>query len=513
MTAPEETRAPEATRPPFLLARNSLLNLVGLGLPLLVGVAAMPPVVAGLGPERFGILGLLWVVLAYLAMLDLGLGRATTKFAAEALARDDVVSLRGVATMTTVAQVVIAAITGGTLALLARPLVEGLLDLGPALEAEALGSFMALAAAAPIIVVTNTFRGLLEAGQRFDLVNLIRAPTSAGNFLVPLVGVWLGWSLIGIVLGLVVLRSAALVAYVTACLRVWPALRRPSLPDRVSARAVLGFGGWVTVSTMISPLLVYIDRFMIGALVSARAVGYYTAPHEIVSRLAILPASLASALFPAFAERHAAGTVAPALVFTRALKYLLALIAPPLLALALLAPDLLELWLGAAFAAESGLVLRWLALGMILNGAAYLPYTLLQASGRPDLTARFHLIELPFYLLVLWGFLARWGIAGAAAAWALRVAVDATLLFGAVLFLRVVPARLLLRERLPATAVSLVLLAAGGAITVASAAGPLARFAGVAGLTVLWGVWVWTRGLGRQERQGALAAARPGRQR
>ena len=503
--------APETHRSSHRLARNSMLNLAGLGLPLVVGVVAMPPVVEGLGSARFGILGLLWVVLAYLAMLDLGLGRATTKFAAEALARGDLRALRGVATMTTMVQVVVALTTGGALALLSRPLVERLLDLPPALEVEALAAFMALAAAAPIIVVTNTFRGLLEAGQRFDLVNLIRGPTSAGNFLVPLVGVWLDWSLSGIVLGLVVLRAAALIAYLTACLRLWPELRRPSLPDRASAREVLGFGGWVTISTVISPLLVYIDRFMIGALVGARAVGYYTAPHEIVSRLAILPGSLAAALFPAFSSRPTAGDASQGLLFTRAIKYLLALIAPPLLALALLGPDLLQLWLGAAFAAEGGLVLRWLALGMILNGAAYLPYTLLQASGRPDLTARFHLIELPLYLLVLWGFLARWGIVGAAAAWTLRVAIDSILLFGAVVFLRIVSAGLLVRERLPATVLSLVLLGAGGAIAVVSLDSMFARFAGVIALTILWGGWAWMRGLGRQERHGALAAVGLGR--
>ncbi|MEJ2502280.1 MAG: hypothetical protein P8177_03025, partial [Gemmatimonadota bacterium] len=65
-----------ARRLPDLIARNSLLNLLGLGLPLAVAVVAIPPLTAGLGSERFGILGLVWVVVAYLALLDLGLGRA-----------------------------------------------------------------------------------------------------------------------------------------------------------------------------------------------------------------------------------------------------------------------------------------------------------------------------------------------------------------------------------------------------------------------------------------------------
>lgn len=39
-----------------VLARNTVLNLIGQGVPLLVAVVAMPFVIQGLGVERFGIL-------------------------------------------------------------------------------------------------------------------------------------------------------------------------------------------------------------------------------------------------------------------------------------------------------------------------------------------------------------------------------------------------------------------------------------------------------------------------
>src|SRR2546425_6756619 len=67
------------------IARNTFLNLAGQGLPLLVALATMPSVIRGLGPSRFGVLGLAWAALGYLSIFDLGLGRATTKFVAEAL--------------------------------------------------------------------------------------------------------------------------------------------------------------------------------------------------------------------------------------------------------------------------------------------------------------------------------------------------------------------------------------------------------------------------------------------
>lgn len=492
------------------LGRNSLYNLLGLGAPLLVGLAAMPPVVRGLGPERFGILGLVWVALAYLSLLDLGLSRATTRFAATALARGEVRELRGLATVAATTQLAMALVGGGAVAVLAGPFVHRVLDLSAAHQAEAVGSFMTLAAAAPVLVVSNTFRGLLEAGHRFDLVNLIRGPTSAANFLVPLLGVWSGWSIVGIVLGVVVVRSLALVAYVTSCLRLWPVLRRPGFAKRGTARELLGFGGWVTVSSVISPLLVYVDRFLIGAVVSVGAVGYYTAPHEVVSRLAILPSSIAAALFPAFSAPAPTGRLGR--LFARSTKYLVALIAPPLLCLALLSTDLLRLWLGPEFAAAGGPVLQWLALGMIMNGLAFLPYGLLQGRGRPDLTAKFHLLELPLYLVLLWGLLNRWGIEGAAAAWAIRVTLDAILLFGAVVRLGIIPGAALLEGRLPRTALSLLLAGLLGAAAVATMDGMWVRLAVVVTILLGWMIWAWSATMEADERMQLRQVLGLGRQ-
>ena len=53
----------------------------------------------------------------------------------------------------------------------------------------------------------------------------------------------------------------------------------------------------------------------------------------------------------------------------------------------------------------------------------------MHSAGRPDLTAKLHIIELPFYLLILWWLLNAYGIVGVAIAWVLRVAVDTIILF------------------------------------------------------------------------------------
>lgn len=70
-------------------------------------------------------------------------------------------------------------------------------------------------------------------------------------------------------------------------------------------------------------------------------------------------------------------------------------------------------------------------LGLWINGLAFLPFSLLQAQGRPDLTAKFHALELIPFLGILWLGMQWFGLQGAALAWTLRVTIDAGLLFGA----------------------------------------------------------------------------------
>ena len=67
------------------LAKNTLWNLLGQGVPLLVALLTIPHLIQGLGIDRFGVLSLAWMVIGYFSLFDMGLGRALTKLVAEKL--------------------------------------------------------------------------------------------------------------------------------------------------------------------------------------------------------------------------------------------------------------------------------------------------------------------------------------------------------------------------------------------------------------------------------------------
>lgn len=414
-----------------VIARNALLNIVGLALPLIVGVATLPIIVDRLGTAEFGILTLAWVFATYLTVFDLGLGRSTTRFVAHSASRGAAEEISEFVWTALRLQAVLG-VTGGLIFGACAPLLVEVLNVPSRLVAATEQVFILLAVALPAMLISVTLRGVLEAAQRFDLVNLVRTPVGTMNFVAGLVGALLGLSLPGIVAIIVVAQFAQAIAYFLLASKVRPELRARGRFHRARSRQLLAFGGWLTISDVVGPLLVYLDRFMVGALVSVAAVGFYAAPFEMMARLWIIPYALAATLFPAFTALSQRGDSAGSRVLAaKSVKYLLVAVGTMTVALATTARPLLTVWLGAEFAQESTAVLRLLALGVLVNSIANVPYYLVQARGRPDLTAKFHLLELPLHVGVLLVAISIWGIAGAAIAWVVRVTLDAVLLFGA----------------------------------------------------------------------------------
>lgn len=432
---PSENLDPEVT--PFdtvvpsgrSLAGNTLWNLFGNCFPVVVAVVCLPVLKRGLGTERLGIISLAWVVIGYFSLFDLGLSRALTKLVAERIGQrrqPEIPSL----VWTSLFLMTGLGLVGSLLTFLIAPyLVERLLKVPTSLTHEALGSFYWLGAAVPVVVVTAGLRGVLEAVQHFRLATAIRVPMGIFTYLGPAALLPFTHSLIPIIAVLVLGRILACAAHLLACFHVMPSLRGGFGFHAPSARPLFLFGGWMTVSNVLGPLMVTFDRFLIGSIISIAAVAYYSIPYEVVTKLWLISTALVGVLFPVFSAASFADRTRLAYLYESGVKYIFVVLLPITLILVIFAPEGLAVWLGSDFAHNSASVARLLAVAVLMNCMAHVPFTHLQSVGRPDVTAKFHLMELPVYVVMLF-FLARsWGITGVAVAWLLRVMIDTLLLF------------------------------------------------------------------------------------
>lgn len=408
-----------------LLARNTVWNFAGQAVPLLVAVFAIPVLIRELGTDRFGVLTLAWAVIGYFSLFDLGLGRALTYLVSEKFGtnkEDEVSSIVG----TGLVLMSVLGIVGASILAATSPLlIRDILKIPFSLRDETLLSFYLMAVAVPVVIITTGLRGILEAKQRFELVNAVRIPLGIFTFAGPLLALLFSRTLYAVISTLVLARSLACGVYLVLALHAYPELRWCFRLQGAVVKELLGFGAWMTVSNLISPLMIYLDRFIIGSIISVSAVAYYCTPFDVVTKLLMIPAVLTQVLFPAFSISFVHELHRTRHLFQVSQKYIFLALFPLTIMIVLFAKDGLAIWLGYDFSSKSFRVAQIIAIGVLFNGLAHIPFALVQAAKRPDITAKLHIFELPLYVAFLWWLVRDYGINGAALAWLLRVTFDA----------------------------------------------------------------------------------------
>jgi O-antigen/teichoic acid export membrane protein len=440
-SAPIDQQRPGPAVQSQVLLRSTWLNVLGQIVPLAIGAASLPIVVRGLGVEQFGLLSVSWAILAYFTIFDLGLAPATTKYLAEAVALGDEHEGVVVVSAALAAQAALGVVGSLIFLLLIPVLTERVLNVPPDLLGETNTMLAWLALGMPIVLLSSSLNSVLQGVHRFDLINAVRIPSAASTYLAPAVGVLLGLQLSGITIVILAARLLALIVLALLCLRVMPGLKRPSITRAAGVR-LFRFGLWQTATNVAGTLLWNSDRFLIGALVSASAVGYYTVPAEVVGRLAILPSSLVMALFPAFSaldgvrDRRRLQNL-----FVRSVKFSVLVFGPPMLLPALFADEFLHIWMGPEFAAQSALLLRVLTISSLLSFVAYIPLNMLRGIGFPDVAAKCYTVEFFVYATLAVLLTSTMGVTGTAIAWCARALLDAVLMFYWAISLGAIPHR------------------------------------------------------------------------
>lgn len=404
-------------------------NLGGLSLPLLVAAVTVPQLIDRLGNERFGLLALAWGLIGYAGALDLGIGRALTQMVARLRGEGDVSAVPGILSTASWITLVSGVVGGSLIALFA--LIGGTtwVTTQETPDNEIRIAMLLMAVALPAQAMSATYRGLNEAYQNFRGINLLRiglgALTFGGPYLVSLVS----QNLAVLVATLVVSRIAALTIYrhlAHSCLAGVGAVGVSY--SKAIARDLFSFGGWVTVSSVVSPFLVQADRFVIGAVISAAAVTAYVLPYEVVVQSLILVGAISSVAFPVLSTLMVKESSIWRPYFFRWLVRVALLMSVVCGLLALTLPYILQIWIQDNLDPTSIIVGQILCLGIFSNALGTMFYALIHAKGRSDLTAKAHLVELPLFIAALLIFIPEHGITAAAWAWVGRTTLDLLIL-------------------------------------------------------------------------------------
>ncbi len=411
-----------------LVLRNTLLNALGSLAPMAITLATLPRVLTILGPERYGILSLVLVVVGYFSVLDLGFAQAMTKFAAESLGRGREEELPETVWTAVAFQSVLGSLGGFVLAAAAPALASRWLTIPAGMQTETRAALELMGLMVPVMMISPCLSGVLEAAQRFDIILAVSVPAGAASTIAMYAGAVLGWGLPGIMVLLIAARALMTAAYFVAALRLFPVLRRSLVASWGAVVKLLRYGSWFAASGIVVPVLMYTDRFLVGRYLTLADITYYAVPFGFMTRLLFLPQSLVRTLFPAFSALEAGDKGLLEDLFLRSHKYMTLAGGPVVLFLTAFSFDLFALWLGPETAAHAAPVLRLLLFGGLFSILGPIAAALLQGTGRPDIVVKWYVACLPINAAAVWVLIKAFGLAGAALSFDVR-AVAETVVF------------------------------------------------------------------------------------
>jgi O-antigen/teichoic acid export membrane protein len=392
-----------------------------------VSLLTVPLYLARIGEARFGILSIIWLLLGYFGLFDLGLGMASAQqiAAREAEGKQAQVRIFWTALLTNLGLGVI----GG---LIAWPVAQyyfgHVMKVDEAFRSEILLAVPWLILAVPLATVTGVATGTLQGLHRFATLNSISVAGTMLFQLLPLAAAYTFSTSLTVVLPMAILARLLTLAALWLDCHLNLLRKHKVAYDASMVRVLLTFGFWVTISAFFAPLMTMIDRFVIGAFVSAAAVSAYAVPYNLGDRLCVIGNAAGSALFPRFSSL---GKDETSELAYKSERVLLGTMVPVSIVAIFLVRPFISVWVSPEFSMKSAPAGVILMAGIWLDAVSRIPLYALRGQFRPAAVAKIDLMVLLPYWLCLYWMISNFGIEGVAAAYVFRVGLNYLLLSGA----------------------------------------------------------------------------------
>lgn len=335
----------------FALA--SLLNIFGVGLSLVVGLAVTPFMLRTLGQEAYGVWVLITVfsvVSGYLSLLDLGVQSAVVKFVAEHYGRQEFDSINQVLSVGLYLFAGIGVLGAFALVIFAQLFMTRVFNIPPGLVEMTRLLLYLLAAQLLVEFPSLIFSAVMDGLQRYDLqraISIVYVILYAALLVTLLLN---GYGLIALSITTLALVTVKALVLVVIVWRLLPGLRLVRAFDMGLLRRVASFSGQLFIIRINSVIYNTMDKTIIGALLTTTQLTGYDIANKL-RNISIAPLSfITSQVVPAAATLNGAGAqVRLQELFLKGTKYQMALIIPVIVTVLVLAERFIRVWLGSEY--------------------------------------------------------------------------------------------------------------------------------------------------------------------
>jgi O-antigen/teichoic acid export membrane protein len=397
-----------------MLLRNSIWNLSGSAIPMVVALATVPLLIGALGVEGFGIVTMVGSVIGYFGVLDINLSAGSIKYLAEHHAANDRrrfaetfwfgIMFYGLLGLTGAA-----AIFFGAELLIAR-----FFEVSPALYDATVLAFQIAALGFALTQAQNYLLVVPQALQRYD-----RSAQSEAFFgiLVNLASVAAALAGTGIV-GVIVARvavSALNILYLAWVIHGFDLGLAPCWPRKDVRAALTAFSAYAYLSKIASTLRQHADKLIVGAIGGPVALTFYTVPVTLASRILGLTYRMSSVIYPRASALAGSGRIQELRpVYLNVMRYVTYINLAALGVIVLAGDEFLRRWVGAEFVQQGYPVLVLMTLALLIDSLTNIPSLVNDALGHPSITGKFALANGVFGIALVYLGTQYGGIVGAA---------------------------------------------------------------------------------------------------
>lgn len=403
------------------LKKNVIANYFGQGWTALMSIAFVPLYIKYMGIEAYGLIGIFALLQAWLTLMDLGitptLNREMARFVGGAHSTESIREL-----LHSLEAIVF------SMALIMAASIWFLSDWlgGHWLKAEKLPitevtkAISVMGLVVSLRFIESMYRGALLGLQRQVWVNV----TSSGlatirSFGAVAILAWWSPSLEAFFYWQLVVSIIATGMVAIAVHMFVPRSRGRTRFSWVAVESVLRFASGMLATTLLSLLLMQVDKILLSRLLTLEAFGYYMLAATVANALYMLVTPVNQAFFPRFTELVTKGDVAGlAIVYHRGAQTISLAVIPSTLLLVFFGYDLLRLWTGnETLAHQAAPLLALLSLGTMLNALMNIPYQLTLAYGWVSFAVWMNVIAVLLLLPAIYWATLYFGAVGAAWIW------------------------------------------------------------------------------------------------
>jgi len=402
--------------------KNASYGALSFGVPILLSIVITPIFVRRLGLTDYGIYLLTNTLLGVLALSDLGLIAALTKYISQYHAQEDLAALKKLSYSANSLYLVVGFVGFLTFFILGKFFLS-LFHITGASQTHILIVFLLAGGYFFVNSANSLYTTIPQALQRFDITARINLIQAIAFSLAGLGLVLFGFKLKAIMAANLLILVCITFVYYHFSKKLLPDLRLRLAWDKWEIKKMYTYGFFAAIGNLATGALNQLDRLIIPIFLGPVQLSYYGLPGNVAQKVSMVTSSLAGVwILPLASSLHGTGeTDRLAQIHRKVIRNVSILAAAIALSIIFFGQKILLFWVGSDFAQNGRIVLPILTATYFILAIFSPTYHVLLGMGREKYAAGWTLLLAALNLILLFPLVKFYGINGAAWAFLLSV--------------------------------------------------------------------------------------------